>query len=158
MVTGVVIVDGALFEMPKDPEQQAKWKEELQGFASQFNGPDGEANTEKFIRAMFVPSTPPEVQEEVVTKMLATPPRVGQSAMKNFMDPALWSEEQVQAPTLAVYADNPELTPEFKAYIGRLFPNLTFVSEKDVGHFYLLAKPEVLNRPLAKFLTKLSGK
>jgi pimeloyl-ACP methyl ester carboxylesterase len=158
MVTGVVIVDGALFEMPKDPEEQAKWKEEFRGFTGQFKGPDGEANAEKFIRSMFVPSTAPEIMEEVVATMMATPPYVAQSAMDSFMDPTLWSEEPVKAPTLAVYVENSELTPAFRAYMDRIFPNLTFVTEKDVDHFYMLAKPEVLNRPLKDYLTKLGGK
>jgi pimeloyl-ACP methyl ester carboxylesterase len=77
--------------------------------------------------------------------------------MKNFMDPALWGDEPVQAPTLAVYAITPELTPEFEAYLHRIFPNLTYVTEKDVDHFFMLAKPEVLNRPLKDFLNKLGG-
>jgi pimeloyl-ACP methyl ester carboxylesterase len=157
MVTGVVIVDGALEEMPKDPEKLAQWRTGFKEFTGRFIGPDGEANAEKFIRGFFVPSTPPEIQEEVVTKMMATPAYVGQSAMKNFMDPALWGDEPVPAPTLAVYAVTPELTPEFESYLHRIFPNLTYVREKDVDHFFMLAKPEVLNSPLMDFLSKLKG-
>ena len=157
MTTGVVIVDGALFEMPKDAEARAKWQSEFKGFTDQFMGPDGETNTEKFIRSLLVPSTPPEIKEEVVTTIMATPAYVGQSAMKNIMDPALWSEEPVKAPTLAVYVVNPELTPEFEAYMHRIFPNLTYITENGLDHWFMLAKPEVLNRPLAQFLTKLDG-
>lgn len=155
MVSGLVIVDGALFQMPKDPEMLAKWKEGFKAFTNQFTGPDGEVNSKRFISSLFIPSTPVEIQKEVIETVMDTPAYVGQSAMKNFMDPALWSEEPVSAPTLAVYAVNQGLTPEFNAFLNRLFPNLTFVTAKGVDHFFMLAKPEVLNRPLEEFLTKL---
>lgn len=145
-------IDGAMIELPGDPDARAKLIADIQGFAAQFAQPGYKQIVTDFVNAMHHEQTPVEVRARVLEEMLKTPQYVGQSAMKHFVDPAVWKKDHVDVPVLAVYADSPEITPEFQAFFRELFPNLTAHKMSGVGHFLMLEKPDELNAVIKDFL------
>jgi pimeloyl-ACP methyl ester carboxylesterase len=148
-------IDGAMIELPDDPEARAKLIADIQGFAAQFAQPGYKQIVTDFVNAMHHEQTPAEVRARVLEEMLKTPQYVGQSAMKHFVDPSIWNKDKVEVPVLAVFADSPEITPEFQAFFRELFPKLTAHKMSGVGHFLMLEKPNELNAIIKDFLDGL---
>ena len=151
-VSGLVIVDGALIPLPEDETLLAIWQEEMAAFAAAFSGPDSEAFTAGFIDAMHGPETTEEIKVWVREKMLATPAHVRASAMEEFIDPATWSGGPVSIPTLAIYAQSPDLPPNFEVFLADRFPNVEYHLWEGPGHFFMLERPEQLSSLILDFV------
>jgi len=154
-VRALISVDGAMIELPADPEVRDEFLANIQAFAERFAKPGYKQTVTEFVSAMHHEKTTEEVRRDVLHEMLETPQYVGQSAMKHFVDPAIWEKDKVDVPVLAVFADSAEITPEFEAFFNELFPELTTHRMKNVGHFLMLEKPGELNALLEEFLAGL---
>lgn len=154
-VGALISVDGAMLELPEDPAEKEQRQKENEAFLERFEGPGYQEFVRRFVGSMHDEQTPAEIREQVVAWMLETPDYVGRSAMRNFADPAVWKEDVVDAPVLAVYADMPWLEPDFETKMRRLFPDFTYRKMSGVGHFLMLEKPDELNAILRDFLAKL---
>lgn len=150
---GVCSVDGAFFRVPEDPAEYAKWKQGLEIFAGNLKGPDRKAFIVSFVEGMFTKKTTPELREFILSKMSATPPHVGNSAMDSLFNPDNWRSLPVlDVPMLAVYVNSPGYTEQDRAFLREKFTNLDYHEIEDYSHFFMLETPDYFNTTLKAFL------
>jgi len=152
----LVSVDGALFRVPKDPEELEKWKKKNAQLVMNLKMLGFKEFAGLWVESMLVEATPDDLVREIKSKMQATPQHVVASAFENLCEPDIWSEEPVQTPTLAIYAQNQHLPPNNESYLRRLFPKLKYQEWPEVSHFLMMEKPEKFNQALLKYLAGLN--
>jgi pimeloyl-ACP methyl ester carboxylesterase len=74
--------------------------------------------------------------------------------MRGMLDLAVWGEDQIKVPALALMAKSPMWTDEYKAYAKKLVPGLDYREFDGVDHFLFMEKPKEFNAALTEFLTK----
>lgn len=144
---GLVAVDGALRRFPMTQVQ-------LDRFVARFSGPDFKANHAKFIAGMFTKNTPAAVRKDLLETLPTAPQEVAVSAMKAMFTPAIWKDDPITVPLLAVVARSPGWTADYEAYVRKLGPDVEYRSVDGVGHFLMLEKPDAFNGILMEFLRK----
>jgi pimeloyl-ACP methyl ester carboxylesterase len=115
-------------------------------------GPDGLKNREANTRGMFSASTTPALQSKIVKMMLGAPESTAVGAMEAMFDPAIWQDDVIAMPVLALYADKSRLAD--RATMKAHYPHLEFTEIPGTGHFLMLEKPAEFNRLLLTFLGK----
>ena len=101
-----------------------------------------------------------EAMERVSTSSLNTPQNVVVSAMEGMADPAIWGDDKINVPVLAIMARNPFYPPNIEEISRGLAPNMDFRMWEGVGHFVMMEKPKEFNEAVIGFLekNKLLGK
>ena len=154
----LVIVDGAFFRIPKDPQKKAAWGEKFEKFKDNFRGADFDKTVMEFMDSLFAEQTPLELRDEIKSKVSLTPQHVAIRVLEGMGDPEVWKEDALTIPTLAVYAKRPNLPSDNGLYLKQLFPNLEYYEWNGVGHFLMMEMPKKFNRLLTSFLdTKISS-
>ena len=74
--------------------------------------------------------------------------------MEGIADAAVWREDPVDVPTLAVYAKASDLPADIEEKLRRLFPKLEYYQWDDAGHFLMMEQPERFNHVLVDFLRR----
>ena len=143
----LVAVDGML----RPPNMKPA---DFQRLIARFSGPDYKENIDKFVQAMFPPSTPPQVLSSIKAAMHSTPQHVVIGAMKATFDPVIWKDDKVAVPLQAIMAKSRNATAEYEAYVRKLCPDLDYRVMDGVGHFLMMEKPDAFNEMLADFLKK----
>jgi pimeloyl-ACP methyl ester carboxylesterase len=143
----LIAVDGALRPFTTD-------KALLEKFLSQFTGPDFKKNAGKFVEAMFTADTPARVREHIKARVQSADQRVAVSAMKNMLDPALWKEDRIEVPVLALMARSKFWGADYEAFVRKLAPKSEYRVMDGVGHFLMLERPAEFNAILVGFLKK----
>lgn len=136
-VAGLVAVDGPLDVRP---------------FASRAGAPPTptpEAR-ETMIRGMFIEETPAALQEQILSMMLGTPEATAHGAMAAVFNPALLSDEVIEAPALSVVAGTGNV-PDTEA-AEALIPNWEATQVAGTAHFLMMEKPDEFNRLLTEFI------
>jgi pimeloyl-ACP methyl ester carboxylesterase len=149
-VAALVIVDGVvvLGGPPRPGVQPAQAP-----VADRMKGPEGRKNRETMIRGMFTPATPANLQDDVLKMMLAAPEATAYGAMVATFDPAIWKDDVMATPVLAVYADHSALgNPDS---VKKIFPNMQYVEVPGTGHFVMMEKPAEFNRLVVSFVDAL---
>jgi sigma-B regulation protein RsbQ len=144
-VAALVVVDGPLRSFFKDPA-------DAQPFLAGFEGPEAAAKVAQMIEGMLTPAMDPAARADVMRAARETPPRVAASAMKGMFDPAIWSDDPIRVPTLAVMAPNPGWTPDYVEFVKRLAPGIRYETMPGVGHFLMIERPKEFNALLDDFL------
>jgi pimeloyl-ACP methyl ester carboxylesterase len=144
-VTALVVVDGALRTPFGDSVQTAR-------FVAQWDGADYAEHMSGMVDALFAGSTDTALRTSVKRQMLATPQRVAASAMRGMADAAIWRDDPIEVPLLAVMADGRNWPADYVAYVKRLAPGVRYETMSGVGHFLMLERPEEFNRLLVDFL------
>jgi len=85
---------------------------------------------------------------------LATPQHVMLGSMEAFSDPAIWKEDPIEVPVLAVMAMGPFATPEFEAFLKRLAPRADYRVMEGVSHFLMMDRPTEFNDMVADWLAR----
>jgi pimeloyl-ACP methyl ester carboxylesterase len=147
-VIALVAVDGALRSFFKNLE-------EAQPFLARFEGPDFAANVSRMMDGLLGDHVDPAARAEVRLVALATPQRVAASAMRGMLDPAIWGDDPIEVPMLAVMAPNAGWTADYVAYVKRLVPNIRYETMNGAGHFLMLERPAEFNSLLDDFLRSL---
>lgn len=142
-VRGLIIVDGRTTFGPGGPGKldRQRWL-----------GEEGRKTMDGFVDRMFVPSTPPAVQDQVRRVMLAAPQVNVADALEAYYDPAIWKDEVLTKPMLSVYSLR--TAPSQRDYIKAHFPNVEHHEIPDVGHFLMLEKPAEFNNLVRDFLSR----
>ncbi len=141
----LVNVDGAL--RPFVPG--AEWEK----FVAPMRGPNYKEVAGKMIEGMMPPQHPAALKDEVKTAMLATPQHVAVSAFAAMGDDAIWTDDQIKVPALAVLARNPFWPADNEARFRQVAPDLDYRMWDGVSHFLMMDKPQEFNETLAAFLT-----
>lgn len=143
LVDGVVVAPlppGAQVQTPLDPKTMS--------------APDGLATRERFIRGMFTPKTPKDVQEHVLKMMLAAPPATAESAMRTTFDQAYASDEVMTVPAYGIFAEK-SFAIGAVPFLKKVLPKLEYVEMPGTGHFVMMEQPQEFNRLLMKFVESL---
>jgi pimeloyl-ACP methyl ester carboxylesterase len=117
---------------------------------ARMKGPDGLKIREANTRGMLSASTTPELQRKIIGMMQAAPASTAAGAMEAMYDPAIWKNDAIALPVLAIYAENSTLAS--RVLMHRQYPNLEYVEIPGTGHFPMLEKPAEFNRLLLEFL------
>jgi pimeloyl-ACP methyl ester carboxylesterase len=86
--------------------------------------------------------------------MVATPDYVSISAMKAMLDDAIWTNDKINVPVLAIMAKNPMYPPDIEAGYRAVAPNLEFKMWDGVSHFLMMEKPKEFNEAVSAFVEK----
>ena len=122
--------------------------------AQRMGGPLGRQAREQMIRGWFSASTTPAIQTKILDIMLASPEETAVGAMYATIDPAIWKQDMLTMPILALYADHSPFAN--RTYMTTHFPALEYHEIAGTGHFLMLEKPEEFNSLLVSFLNKLT--
>jgi pimeloyl-ACP methyl ester carboxylesterase len=144
-VTALVVVDGALRTPFGDSAQTAR-------FVAQWEGADYLDRMSGMVDALFSGSVDTSLRAWVKRRMRATPQRVAASAMRGMADPAIWRDDPIEVPLLAVMAESRTWSADYVAYVKRLAPGVRYETMSGVGHFLMLERPAEFNTLLDEFL------
>ncbi len=142
----LVIVDGAL--------KPFGTREAMEPMLAQFRDPNYKQAIAQFIGFLAMASKNPKQIEEIKTAMTNTPRHVVVGAMEAQFDPAIWKDDKINVPVLALMAKNPGWTPEYEKYVRELIPHLDYQVWDGVSHFLMMDEPQKFNETLAAFLKK----
>lgn len=143
---GIVIVDGALQPFG----DKAMMDRIIQGFRS----PNYRETALPLFSQMMGPGLPADAQERIKASFMNTPQHVLVSAMEGMADNAIWSDDKINVPVLAIMAKNPMFPPNIEQIYRTLAPNLDFQMWDGVGHFLMMEKPAQFNQAVLTFLDK----
>jgi pimeloyl-ACP methyl ester carboxylesterase len=140
---GLVLVDGGLKRIEAPPGVMEK-------FLADLGGPHAREIAGDMIDQHIKPL--PEHAEFIKGRMLATSPHTMHDAMLAAMDPAIWTEDMINVPVLALMAESPAWSPDYVAYARTIAPKMEWVTFKNVTHFVMIDAPEAFNARLNAFL------
>jgi pimeloyl-ACP methyl ester carboxylesterase len=145
----LIVVDGALRPYTLDPSAVDK-------FLAPYRGSEAEARKAQaaFVDAM-VPEKEGELREELKRVVLSTPRNVVVSAGQAMFDPAIWKDDNIWIPVLAIYAKSPFWSEDYETFVHKMAPLVNYKVFDGVGHFLMLEKPELFNAALSAFLADL---
>ena len=144
-VKGIVVVDGAL----KSPGLDSAAVERN---VQNFSGPGLAATFEQMITPMFPGDALAAARQDVIRMAKATPAHVVTGSIRGMMDPAIWTDDPINVPVLAVMAKGPNWPPAYRRYVTRLVPGLDYQELDGVHHFLMLERPDLFNPLLTDFL------
>ena len=150
-VAALVIVDGVVMTPPPagrgitppvDPNQ--------------FAAPEGLQARERFIKSMFTPKTPVDVQRTRAEDDAR--PAGGHAPPAPWwptFDPSTFPAEVMTMPTYGIYAEKSVLlgNPET---VKKVFPKMELVEMPGTGHFVMMEQPAEFNRLLTRFLDSVA--
>jgi pimeloyl-ACP methyl ester carboxylesterase len=142
----LVIVDGSLTPFP-DPERPRKLLESLRG-------DNYHASAAKFVDPMLQPVRSEKLRREIREAMLRTPQHVGVGAMDAMVDPAIWKDDVISVPVLAMMAKSPYWQADVEQAYRKIAPRLEFHMWEGVSHFLMMEEPERFNKELLEFLRR----
>ena len=148
-VKGLVIVDGALRPY-ESLEATRTFTENLRK--------DYKKVTPALLGEMLKYVDDDTTREFIVTEMAKTPEAVGVSAMETFSEAAIWNDDKINVPVLAVMAE-PDSTrtmwpADNEAYYKTVAPVIDYVTWKNVSHFLMMERPKEFNYTVKAFLIK----
>jgi pimeloyl-ACP methyl ester carboxylesterase len=123
------------------------------GFAQRMTGPNGRQAHEQFIKVLFQsPMLTQPMKDAVLNTSMATSDATATGAMAAMADPAIWKEDVLTIPVLAICADKSRLAN--RELMQQIFPKMEYVEIPETDHFLMLEKPQEFNRLLLGFLAK----
>lgn len=152
LIESLTIVDGVYFNYPQDSINKLNYTTQLNQFVSMFSGSKRLENTRAFVNSLFVKSTPEEIRRYTDTTMMRVNEDVGADVMKNLIKADVWKLNEVEARTLAVYADIPELPENNDSILNVWYPELEYHEMLGVGHFLMMESPDRFNKILDQFI------
>ncbi len=144
-VKGIVVVDGAL----KSPGLDSAAVERN---VQNFSGPGLAATFEQMITPMFPGDALAAARQDVIRMAQATPAHVVTGSIRGMMNPAIWTDDPINVPVLAVMAKGPNWPPAYRSYVTRLIPGVDYQELDGVHHFLMLERPDLFNPLLTDFL------
>ena len=142
----LVIVDGSLRPF-SNPEQ-------MKQFLDPLRGPDYKKQAELLIGFMVQPVKDKKTQEEIKAAMMSTPQHVMVGAFEAMMDDAIWKDDRINAPTLAVMAKQPQWNAEYEKFVRELAPGIDYQMWEGVSHFLMMDEPQKFNDAVLAFMKK----
>jgi pimeloyl-ACP methyl ester carboxylesterase len=142
----LVVVDGPLRPF-FDEATMAKFIEPLRG-------PNYKEAASQFVAGMLAPVSSTALREEIKSSMLSTPQYVAVSAMDGMASKAIWTNDKINVPVLAIMAKGPFWPADNEQFYRSVAPSLEYQMWEGVSHFLMMEKPTDFNQALAAFLMK----
>jgi pimeloyl-ACP methyl ester carboxylesterase len=143
----LVVVDGMLRAPSTTPEQ-------VKQFMDPLRGPDYKQQVERMISNMAQGIKDKKTLEEINTVMTSTPQYVIISALEAMIDEAIWKEDKISAPTLAVMAKRPQWDTEYEKSVRNQVPDIDYQMWEGVSHFLMMDAPQKFNDTVLAFLKR----
>lgn len=134
---GIVVVDGALKPTFEDVSQAEQ-------ILAALDGEGRESFIGGFVDSMAATMTAAD-RAAIRAMMLETPAHVQRSVFEGAIDPTIWGDDPIPVPVLAVMAESPFWTDEYRAYVQDLAPDLDYRTWTGAGHFVHMERPEEFN-------------
>jgi pimeloyl-ACP methyl ester carboxylesterase len=142
----LVIVDGSLRPF-SNPEQ-------MKQFIDPLRGPNYKQQAELIIGFIAQAVKDKKTLEEIKAAMMSTPQHVMVGAFEAMMDDAIWKEDKINAPTLAVMAKQPQWNAEYEKFVRELVPGVDYQVWEGVSHFLMTDEPQKFNDAVLAFMKK----
>ena len=117
-------------------------------------GPNYRQSQSQMFAGMMGPNLSAEAKERIMASSLNAPQHVLVSAMEGMADAAIWREDKINVPVLAIMANNPFFGANIEESYRGIVPNLDFQMWDGVGHFIMMDKPKQFNKAVLAFLDK----
>jgi pimeloyl-ACP methyl ester carboxylesterase len=142
----LVIVDGNLrgFGSP----------EQMKQFVDPLRGPKYKEQAERMIGFIAQSVKNKKDLEDIRATMMSTPQHVMVGAFDAMMDEAIWKQDKINAPTLAVMAKQPQWDAEYEKFVRELVPGIDYQMWEGVSHFLMMDEPQKFNDAVLAFLKK----
>jgi pimeloyl-ACP methyl ester carboxylesterase len=142
----IVIIDGGLRPFGDKATRDR--------FLEAFRAPTyKDAGTQMFA-AMAGPQLSADAKEHIKASFLNTPQFVLVSAIEGMNDDAIYGEDKINVPVLAILAKSPFWPPDTEQFFRSIAPNLEFHMWEGVGHFLMVEKPKEFTEAVTAFLNK----
>jgi pimeloyl-ACP methyl ester carboxylesterase len=142
----LVVVDGSLRPFG-NPEM-------MKQFLEAFRGPKYKEQAELMIGFVAQAVKDKKTLEEIKAAMMGTPQHVMVGAMEAMMDDAIWKDDKINAPTLAVMAKQPQWNAEYEKFVRELVPGIDYQAWEGVSHFLMMDEPQKFNDTVLAFMKK----
>lgn len=141
----IVIVDGALRPFGDKATRDQ--------YLNAFRSPNYlETGTQMF--GAMTPALSSEDRERALASFRSTPQNVLVSAMESMNDDALYANDKINVPVLAILAKSPFWPPDTEQFLKGLAPDLEFVMWEGVDHFLHWEKKKEFNDAVIAFVDK----
>ena len=142
----LVIVDGSLRGFGS--------REQTKGFLDPLRGPGYKEQAERMVSFMVQPVKDPKTREEIKAAMTSAPQHVMVGAWDAMLDEAIWKQDKINAPTLAVMRKQPQSNAEYENFVRELAPGIDYQAWEGVSHFLMMDEPQKFNDTVLAFLKK----
>lgn len=142
----LVVVDGALRRFAD--------RATMEQMIAPLRGPSYKDVAGKMIDGMLAPMKDASRKEAIKAKMLATPQYVAVSAFEGMGDDAIWKDDTITVPVLAIMSKSPYYPADMEAQYRAVAPDLEFESWDGVSHFLMIDDPARFNDTIAGYLVK----
>ena len=142
----IVSVDGVLVPLGNKPM--------VEQMLVNLRGPNYRETIAQMFTAMSGPGLPEEARKRLNASTDNTPQHVLVSAMEGMADDAIWIDDKINVPVLAIMAKNPFFPPNLEESYRKVAPNLEYHMWETVGHFLMMEKPKQFNDAVLAFLDK----
>jgi pimeloyl-ACP methyl ester carboxylesterase len=119
-----------------------------------FRAPTYKDQINQMFTMMNGPNLSADAQERIKAASMNTPQQVLVSAMEGMADPAIWGDDKINVPVLAIMAKNPFFPPDIEQSARGIAPKMEFQMWEGVGHFIMMEKPKEFNEAVLAFLDK----
>jgi pimeloyl-ACP methyl ester carboxylesterase len=143
---GIVIADGSLRPFGN--------KALLDQIIAGFRAPAYRDQISQMFAMMMGPNLSTDAQERIKSSSLSTPQNVLVSAFEGMADPAIWGEDQITVPVLAIMTKNPFYPPNIEESFRKIAPNMEFHTWDGAGHFVMMERPKEFNELVLVWLDK----
>jgi pimeloyl-ACP methyl ester carboxylesterase len=143
---GIVIVDGSLRPFGN--------KALLDQLIAGFRGPKYRDSISQMFAMMSGPGLSADAQQRIKASAENTPQYVLASAFEGMADPAIWGEDKINVPVLAIMAKNAFYPPNLEESFRAIAPKMDFQMWDGVGHFIMMEKPKEFNATVIGWLEK----
>jgi pimeloyl-ACP methyl ester carboxylesterase len=143
---GIVVVDGSLRPFGD--------KAVMDRMVTGFRAPNYKDQINQMFNMMFGTALSGEAKARINASTDNTPQYVLASAFEGMADPAIWGEDKITVPLLAIMAKNPFFGPDLEQRFRGIAPNMEFQMWDGVGHFLMMEKPGEFNAAVLAWLDK----
>lgn len=142
----LVVVDGGLKSLGT-PDQYERMSAPLRV-------PTYRDHMNRFIDSMST-NMDPTWREHIRAKALETPQHVIIGGFDALTDEAIWRDDTINVPVLAILADSPMWTSEYRAYVESIAPKIEWRQWNGVTHFLFIDRPDDFNREVRAFVDRV---
>ncbi len=137
-----------------DDSDSANYRHQINDFVEMFHGEGYKKNIIDFVSTLSGPFTPEWVMTYALSTMPHTEENVAYSTMSNLVDPAYWTGEKINIPTLILCTRNSGLDADNKLKMDELYNDATYVELANTGHFIMMEDAGIFNNLLERSYEK----